>query len=541
MRIRLLSFVFLSGLCGMAIEMCAARLLAPYFGTSQVVWANLIGLVLLYLSLGYFLGGRLADRYPSERVLALLLLLAGLFMALIPFISQPLLQQSVIGLGQANVSILLGSLESVLLLFSVPVTVLGMVSPFAIRLTMTEVQSAGKSSGSIYMLSTLGSILGTFLPVFLFIPTIGTRKTFLVFALVLFVAAFWGLRASVAAWGINRSRSASALPSTGASTMRSGLGQFRQVALQVALAVVLVVPASALLAPPSGPLKAIPGLIYEEESLYNYIQVTQGPDGTCQLILNEGQAIHSIYNPQKPEQVLTGWYWDYFLAAPFFTPGFQPSQLGRVAIIGLAGGTIARQFTAVYGPVPIDGVEIDPAIVSVARQYFDMREPNLHVFQEDGRAFAQQTQARYDVIAIDAFQQPYIPFHLTTVEFFRTLSQHLTSNGVLTLNTGHTRTDFRLVQAFVNTLRLVFPSVYVFLVPGTFNAEIMATRQATSIATFQANLAALPAGSVLGQMAQEVLPQAGVGKSDGGVVFTDDRAPVEELTDALLISYAEGR
>jgi spermidine synthase len=527
MRIRLRSFVFLSGLCGMAIEMCAARLLAPYFGTSQVVWANLIGLILLYLSLGYFLGGRLADRFPSEQVLALLLLLAGVFLAMIPFLSQPLLQQGVIGLGQINVGILLGSLESVLLLFSVPVTLLGMVSPFAIRLMMREVQSAGKSSGSIYMLSTLGSILGTFLPVFLSIPTIGTRRTFLVFALVLFLAAFWGLRAPVAAWE----------PRLFAQSSPKA-GRFRQVAIQVALAVVLVTPSSALLAAPVGPLKAIPGLIYEEESLYNYIQVTQAADGTRQLILNEGQAIHSIYNPQ---QILTGWYWDYFLAAPFFTPGFQPSQLGRVAIIGLAGGTIARQFTAVYGPISIDGVEIDPAIVRVARQYFDMDEPNLHVFQEDGRAFAQQTRARYDVIAIDAFQQPYIPFHLTTLEFFRTLSNHLTSNGVLTLNTGHTRTDFRLVQAFVNTLSLVFPSVYVFLVPGTFNAEIMATRQATSLATFRANLAGLPAGSLLGQVAQEVAPQAKVWKPDGGVVFTDDRAPVEELTDALLISYAEGR
>src|SRR5262249_45106255 len=153
-----------------------------------------------------------------------------------------------------------------------------------------------------------------------------------------------------------------------------------------------------------------------------------------------------------------------------------------------------------------------------ARQYFDMREPNLHVFQEDGRAFAQQTKASYNIIAIDAFQQPYIPFHLTTVEFFRTLFNRLSSNGVLTLNTGHTRTDFRLVQAFVNTLSLVFPSVYVFLVPGTFNAEIMATKQATSIETFQTNLSTLPANSLLGQVAQEVGPQVSVWVPDGGVV-----------------------
>ncbi len=527
MRVRVLSLVFLSGVVGMAIEMCAARLLAPYFGTSQVVWANLIGLILLYLSVGYFLGGRLADRCPSERALALLLLVAAVSLALIPFISGPILQQGVIGLSQANVSILLGSLESVLLLFLVPVTLLGMVPPFAIRLTMTQLQKAGSSSGGIYMLSTLGSILGTFLPVFWLIPTIGTRRSFLVFAALLLLAASWSLLACAGFWmrpaqaDISRQRRAA------------------QAVAQAGLALALIVPAGALPAAPLGPLKAIPGMIYAQESLYNYIQVTQEPDGTRELVLNEGQAIHSIYSPH---QILTGWYWDYFLAAPFFNPGFQPSQLQRIAIIGLAGGTIARQFSApgAYPAVQIDGVEIDPAIVDVARRYFDMNEPNLHVFTQDGRAFIRQTETSYDVIAIDAFQQPYIPFHLTTKEFFSELRNHLTDTGVLALNTGHTRTNFRLVQAFVNTLSQVFPSVYVFLVPGTFNAEIMATKHSTSITTFRRNLSALPPDSLLGQVAQEALPQVSIWRPDGSVVFTDDRAPVEQLTDELLISYAEG-
>ena len=226
-------------------------------------------------------------------------------------------------------------------------------------------------------------------------------------------------------------------------------------------------------------------MIDEQESLYNYIQVTQDPNGTRELILNEGQAIHSIYNPN---QILTGWYWDYFLMAPFFNKNFQPSQLQRMAIIGLAGGTIARQFSAIYPSVQIDGVEIDPAIVDVARKYFAMNEPDLHVFEQDGRAFISQTKARYDLVAIDAFQQPYIPFHLTTEEFFQEIDNHLDDDGVLALNTGHTRTNFRLVQAFVNTLSLVFPSVYVFLVPGTFNAEIMATKRPTTLETFSQNL-----------------------------------------------------
>jgi predicted membrane-bound spermidine synthase len=170
-----------------------------------------------------------------------------------------------------------------------------------------------------------------------------------------------------------------------------------------------------------------------------------------------------------------------------------------------------------------------------------MREPNLQVFEQDGRAFMRQTTTNYDLVAIDAFQQPYIPFHLTTREFFSEIRDHLSDTGVLALNTGHTRTNFQLVQAFVNTLSLVFPSVYVFLVPGTFNAEIMATKHPTNLTTFRQNLSALAPGSLLGEAAQEVLPQASRGQPDGGMVFTDDRAPVEQLTDDLLISYAEGK
>src|SRR5207245_7696816 len=155
---------------------------------------------------------------------------------------------------------------------------------------------------------------------------------------------------------------------------------------------------------------------YEQESFYNYIQVTQLSGGTRELILNEGQAIHSIYY-SDPNTILTGWYWDYFLAAPYFNPGFTPQKLHRVAIIGLAAGTIAHQFTSVYGPVPIDGVEIDPAIVDVGRKYFAMNESNLHVHVQDGRTYIETTQAIYDVVAIDAFQKLYIHFILSTSEF----------------------------------------------------------------------------------------------------------------------------
>src|SRR5256884_6056229 len=495
----LIVLVFVSGMTSLALEMCASRLLGAYFGTSLYIWASLIGLILVYLTVGYFIGGRLADRYPSEEALCTITAMAALSTSILPFVSQSILTWSITGLAQVSVSIFLSSLLGTILLFAVPVTLLGLVSPFAIRLVTKDIVQSGRVSGSLYAISTCGSILGAFLPVLWLIPTFGVRRTLLIFGALLFAASLWGLRL--------RWRPAFAL---------------------VLLALVL----------PLGPLKNIPALIYEQESLYNYIQVTQLPDGTRQLILNEGQAIHSIYYP-NPDTVLTGWYWDYFLAAPYFNAGFKPQKLHRVGIIGLAAGTIAHQFTKVYGPVPIDGVEIDPAIVNVGRKYFDMNEANLHVYVQDGRTFVDTTAARYDLVAIDAFQQPYIPFQLSTREFFTTIRSHLSSTGVVVLNTAHTTHDYRLVQAFINTMSQVFPSVYTLNVPGTFNTEVMATVQPTSISTFRANLAQFAPTSVMGQVASEVSPVVREGHADEGIVFTDDRAPIEQITDQLLLSYIQ--
>ena len=501
MKYWLIVLVFISGMTSLALEMCASRLLGAYFGTSLFIWANLIGLILLYLTVGYFIGGRLADRYPSEQVLCSLTALAAIAISILPFVSQSILNWSIIGLQQVSVSIFLSSLLGTILLFALPVTLLGLVSPFAIRLATKQIAASGKTSGSLYAISTFGSILGAFLPVLWLIPTFGVRRTLLIFGMLLFAASLWGLRPR----------------------------------LRPAFAVVLIA-----LVLPLGPLKDIPYLIYEQESLYNYIQVAQLPDGIRELILNEGDAIHSIYNP-NPNIVLTGWYWDYFLAAPYFNAGFTPQQLHRVAIIGLAGGTIAHQFTRVYGSVPIDGVEIDPAIVNVGRKYFAMNEPNLHVYVQDGRTFLETTHAYYDLVAIDAFQQPYIPFQLTTREFFSTIRAHLSPTGVVALNTGHSSHDFRLVQAFVNTMSQVFPSVYTFNVPGTFNTEVMATMRSTSINTFRLNLARFASETVMGQVASEVLPVVTHGEPDGGIVFTDDRAPIEQITDQLLLNYIQQR
>jgi spermidine synthase len=492
--------VFISGMTSLALEMCASRLLGAYFGTSLFIWAGLIGLILLYLTLGYYLGGRIADRRPSAGLLCSLTALAAATILLIPFVSQVVLSWSAAAFEEISVSAFAGSLFGTLLLFAPPVILLGMVSPFAIRLAAHELGQSGRVSGSLYAISTMGSILGAFLPVLWLIPTWGVRQTILIFGALLLASSLWALH------------------------------RYLRPTILIALVIMVL---------PLGPLKEIPNLIYERESLYNYIQVTKTSDGTVQLILNEGQAIHSIAY-KDPNRVLTGWYWDYFLAAPYFNKDFTANQLKRVGIIGLAGGTIAHQFTQVYGPVPIDGVEIDPAIVEVGKKYFDMNEPNLNVYEQDGRAFLATTHEQYDLVAIDAFQQPYIPFQLTTREFFTQIREHLSPTGTIVLNTAHTKTDYRLVQAFVNTLSAVFPSVYTFNVPGTFNTEVVATLQPTTLETFQANMTQFSADTVMGQLAANVVPVATNAHADGGIVFSDYRAPIEQITDQLLLNYIQG-
>lgn len=261
------------------------------------------------------------------------------------------------------------------------------------------------------------------------------------------------------------------------------------------------------------------------------------------LVLNEGHAIHSMYNPARSLNG-PGWYTDYALAAPYFSPGATVNMRPRLAIVGLAAGTVAKQYTDVYGPTPIDGVEIDPAIVAVGQKYFAMTEPNLHVTVADGRTYMRFSKSTYDIVALDAYKPPYIPFQLTTKEFFQETRARMAPDGVLFVNAAHVGHDYRLVQAFVNTISQVFPSVYTLDVPSVgaiSNTLIYATMRPTTLTDIEARLARAPVGTSLGTVATETGPLIKVAHAQpGGIVFTDDEAPVEQITDQLIIDYIRG-
>ena len=492
-------------MASLGVEFGASRLLAPYFGTSLYVWGVLIGLVLIYLSVGYVLGGRLADRRPHDQLLYQITAWAGLWIGVIPLVSYPILLASQQGFKDLSVGLVAGTLFAVVLLFAVPVILLGCVSPFAIRLLLKDVATGGNTAGRVYALSTAGSILGTFLPVFWFIPTYGTRPTLEGFGLALVLISIAGL------WPRRRF--------------------YALFAVAVILAGILL-PAG--IKPPE-----VGKLLDEKESAYNYIQVVQTGTKT-ELILNEGQAIHSLYDSSDN---LTHGYWDYLLFADSFraaSPGaIAPKSL---AILGLAGGTTARQYRLAYGDsIDITGVEIDPEILAIGHRYFHLGEANAHEVVGDARYWL-DTQARsYDVIVLDAYRQPYIPFHLTTKEFFQQVRDHLNPGGVAAVNVGRTATDYRLVAAIASTMAAVYTNVFLIDDPNYDNTLVYGTTEKVSLADVTANLAQVSA-PLAGEAAQNALQYGKLRVSPyHGQVFTDDLAPVEQLIDEIIFSFATGR
>jgi spermidine synthase len=290
---------------------------------------------------------------------------------------------------------------------------------------------------------------------------------------------------------------------------------------------------------PLRPAAAGTALLYENESAYNYIQVQEDSQGYRYLYLNEGQGIHSQWHPDIYTYNRT---WSYFLSAPYFNaPPVTPEDVRSLLIIGLAAGTIARQYTYIYGNIPIDGVEIDPAIIDAGARFFGMNPqdmPNLTVHAQDGRFALNHLDQQYSVIAVDAYRPPYIPWHLTTVEFFQEIRDHLTSDGVVAINVGRTDTDRRLVDAMATTLSQVFPSVHALDVPYSFNTILVATNQPSEPDNLARNLATLsPNASPTLRDTLALAAQSFSTIGPSATVFTDDLAPVETLVDSLVLNF----
>ncbi|OIP97953.1 hypothetical protein AUK40_02200 [Candidatus Wirthbacteria bacterium CG2_30_54_11] len=490
---------FVCGMVIMAVEMAASRLMAPYFGTSVFVWTNLLGIIMLALSLGYYFGGRIADRNPTEQYLYTLLFGASLILFVLPFAAPFIMNFVSSGVSEGEFSIVVSSFVSSLIVFCIPFLALGMVSPTIIRLLSSEVDHSGRIAGRVYAASTVGSILGTFLPTLVFVPWIGTKKTILLFALVLCIVSLIGLGKRLL-WGV--------------------IGVFV---------------AALVLIPPQYFTSA--DIVYQTESPYSYLKVTKDSFYGNMLQQDEGYAMHSVYNPDR---IFTGAYWDYLYFAPYFQPDKKEQ---KAAVIGAAGGTAYRMWEETSGDqfdFTFEGAEIDPVVVDLSRKYFGMDQyPNVEVSAQDGRIFLKQSKGDYDIVFLDAYRQIYMPPHLTSLEFFQLVRDRMSEDGVMIANVNAMFEGSDIYQRMVRTLQEVFPKVWVLQVgDGSFNYLFFATSGQGDLGTA---LTSIPERySFLRAEALPKIARLDTIRSDIALI-TDDRPLSEVLFDRMIGEWLLGR
>lgn len=416
--------VFVAGMASMSLEFAASRILIPVFGSSIYTWGSLIGVILTGLSLGYHIGGKLADKNPNFPKLCLVIFSAGLYIIFIPFIAPTITSSFIQFVSDSQYA----SLFAVFTLLIVPTFLLGIVSPYAIKLATRRLAELGNVSGNLYSLSTIGSIVGTFLTVFILIPTF--EINYIIFGLGVTLMFFSSL---------------------------FGLARFPKILAVFVVVLLLFFPSISLSS--AGTVMAHTGtLVYEKETLYSHLDVID--NGNIRTLYLDGN-IHSRMYKDKPEE-LVNTYTKYFHLGFLFNPNAKD-----VLFVGGGGFSGPKNFLSTYSDLRIDVVEIDPDVISAAREHFNLPVNNgsrLMIYNDDARNFLSKTEKKYDLIILDAFSKNYVPFHLMTLEYFQLLDKKLTSDGVIISNTIGSMTGDRsdIIRAVYKTISQVFPSVYVF-------------------------------------------------------------------------------
>ena len=412
--------VFTSGGVLLSLEIIASRVLAPYFGNSIYVWGSLIGVFLAALSVGYAVGGRVADRFPSLAIFAGIVFLAGLLTVPIPIMAAPVLD----AIASADFGPQLNPLVSAIALFVVPSIVMGMVSPFAVRLRARTVTTMGATAGSLYAISTVGSIVGTLATSFVLINYLGVRAIITLMGFILMAMAVIG-------WLTSRRMLAAGIG--------AGLGML--------LAVGVAGPGAA---------PALPSIVYARDTVYHRITVSdEGPIRYLKL----DNYWQSARDRERPRRTVFA-YTDYLHLPLIFVP--QPKKM---TLIGLGGGTIPARYVADYPTVVVNVAEIDPQVVAAARDYFEVTSGDrLRIDARDGRLHLRVDRDLQDIIMTDAYLKDAIPFHLATREFFTLARSRLAPGGLVASNIigALDGPDSRLFRAIYKTVRSVFRTVYVF-------------------------------------------------------------------------------
>ena len=480
---------FFSGMSIMAVELGAARLLAPYFSSSQIVWTIIIGTIMISLALGNVWGGRRADSDKDPAKLYRRLIFAALWIGAIPVLGKYLILAIAGALIVAiDTNLLIWSaFLSCMIIFVPPLFILGTVTPSLVKFATDNLEHNGRIVGNLNAFNTIGSIIGTFLPTFVTIPTVGTAITFLIFSGVLLLI---GVIYFV---------------SIGAKKI------FCTVA-----AIIFVT--CAIVGNTSNFAFWEKNLLYEGESIYNYLQVKENP----RQIIFSTNVLFGVQSIKVKGGGLTGMYYDYALAAPILTDG------KKILILGMGTGTFAEQCRKYFPNAQVTGVEIDEKITALARKYFSLPE-SVEVVTYDGRAFLQADKNFYDVILVDAFQDISPPFQMSSLEFFSLVKNHLNAGGVMVVNMNMRSSGAGNINEYLtDTIGKIFPAMKIVDAADVTNRILFAAGDEKIFEPLRIRAE---------KISDEKLSALMIRTADewktptrGENILTDDRAPVELLS-----------
>ena len=485
---------FFAGMSVMAVELGASRLLAPYFSSSQIVWTIIIGTIMIAMALGNIYGGRSADKNPDPGRLYGRILVAAVWIAAIPVLGKYLiLGISAVVIFSVNQNYLIvAAFAACMVIFVFPLFLLGTVTPSLARFSVSRLEDSGKTVGALGAFNTVGSIIGTFVPTFVTIPSVGTSVTFLIFAGILTALSL--IYFFSAGKGRGKAAAAAIL-----FICCCGLGCSNSFAFWES------------------------ALTYEGESVYNYLQVKEDAERVA-LSTNVLFGVQSVYMKRDG---LTDMYYDYAMAAPLMVEG-RTAEDCEVLILGMGTGTYAVQCRNYFGDMSVEGVEIDEKITALAREYFHLPE-EVGVTTYDGRAFLNAVDKKYDVIMVDAYQDITIPFQMSSVEFFELVKEHLRENGVMVVNMNMRGSrEGNINQYLSDTISQVFDEVCTMEVRGTTNRELFASCNPRMLEAFEQNTEELKGQEDLYRLMRRISDGL-TAYETGNYILTDDKAPVELL------------
>ncbi|MBR2774227.1 MAG: fused MFS/spermidine synthase [Selenomonadaceae bacterium] len=487
---------FFSGMSIMAVELGASRLLAPYFSSSQIVWTIIIGTIMIALALGNVWGGRRADLDADPAKLYRRLIIAALWIGAIPVLGKYL----ILGVAGALIVtidtnlLIWAAFLSCMAIFVLPLFLLGTVTPSLVKYATDNLEHNGRIVGNLNAFNTIGSIIGTFLPTFITIPAVGTAITFLIFSGVLLLI---------------------------------DVIYFVSIGQKKVLTAILAFIILAVLGNSNSFAFWEKNLLYEGESIYNYLQVKETPD----KIIFSTNVMFGVQSLKVKGGGLTGYYYDYALAAPLL------AENKKILILGMGTGTFAEQCKKYFPESEIIGVEIDDKITLLAKKYFSLPE-SVEVVTYDGRAFLQSDKNIYDVILVDAFQDISPPFQMSSTEFFSLVRNHLAERGVMVVNMNM-RGDIN--DYLIDTIAQSFPALRIIDSRGVTNKVLFAASDENILNELQTRAEALDDKKLSELMLH--IAKTWQEPTLGENILTDDRAPVEMLSmralDKIISNHLE--